>query len=114
MRCRKKPIVIEAVRYGKDDDGRWYPGAVQRVGQFMLGLGADAQLTDGQVWDVLRPSALWNPPAEADLTMWDGVAHDSWLPLTPGDWVIRGVKGEFYPCKADIFDATYELVAETP
>lgn len=25
-----------------------------------------------------------------------------------GDWIIRGVKGEFYPCKADIFEATYE------
>jgi hypothetical protein len=25
-----------------------------------------------------------------------------------GDWIIRGVKGEFYPCKPDIFDATYE------
>lgn len=29
----------------------------------------------------------------------------------PGDWIIRGVKGEFYPCKPDIFDATYEAVA---
>jgi hypothetical protein len=28
----------------------------------------------------------------------------------PGDFVIRGVKGEFYPCKADIFHATYEYV----
>ena len=27
---------------------------------------------------------------------------------TPGDWIIRGVKGEFYPCKPDIFQATYE------
>lgn len=27
-----------------------------------------------------------------------------------GDWIIRGVKGEFYPCKPDIFDATYEKV----
>lgn len=26
----------------------------------------------------------------------------------PGDWLIRGVKGEFYPCKPDIFEATYE------
>lgn len=26
----------------------------------------------------------------------------------PGDWIIRGVKGEFYPCKPDIFAATYE------
>ena len=28
----------------------------------------------------------------------------------PGDWIIRGVKGEFYPCKPDIFEATYEPV----
>lgn len=28
----------------------------------------------------------------------------------PGDWVIKGVKGEFYPCKPDIFDQTYEVV----
>jgi hypothetical protein len=27
----------------------------------------------------------------------------------PGDWIIKGVKGEFYPCKPEIFDATYEL-----
>ena len=31
----------------------------------------------------------------------------------PGDWIIRGVQGEFYPCKPDIFEATYELVPET-
>ncbi len=31
-----------------------------------------------------------------------------------GDWIIRGVKGEFYPCKPDIFAATYELVAASP
>lgn len=28
-----------------------------------------------------------------------------------GDWIIQGVKGELYPCKPDIFDATYEAVA---
>lgn len=28
----------------------------------------------------------------------------------PGDWIIKGVKGEFYPCKPDIFEATYEPV----
>jgi hypothetical protein len=31
-----------------------------------------------------------------------------------GDWVIKGVKGEFYPCKPDIFAATYELVSDAP
>jgi hypothetical protein len=30
----------------------------------------------------------------------------------PGDWIIKGVKGEFYPCKPDIFAATYEPVQE--
>ena len=30
------------------------------------------------------------------------------------DWIIRGIKGEFYPCKPDIFDKTYERVACSP
>lgn len=29
-----------------------------------------------------------------------------------GDWIIRGVKGEYYPCKPDIFEATYETAGE--
>ncbi len=29
-----------------------------------------------------------------------------------GDWIIKGIKGEFYPCKPDIFEATYEAVEE--
>lgn len=29
---------------------------------------------------------------------------------SPGDWIIQGVKGEFYPCKPDIFEQTYEPV----
>jgi lipopolysaccharide export LptBFGC system permease protein LptF len=32
------------------------------------------------------------------------------MAISPGDWVIKGVKGEFYPCKPDIFDMTYEKV----
>ena len=38
----------------------------------------------------------------------EGTAHT----LTDGDWIIKGIKGEFYPCKPDIFAATYEPVAE--
>ena len=110
-RYRKKPVVVEAVRYGKDVDGRWYPGAVQRVAQFMLGLGPDATVTDAQACDVVQPTGAWDPPEFAELRMWDGVAHGKWLPLAPGDWVIRGVQGEFYPCKPDIFEATYEAVS---
>ena len=32
--------------------------------------------------------------------------------VSPGDWIITGVKGEHYPCKPDIFEATYEEVKE--
>jgi len=32
------------------------------------------------------------------------------MTATLGDWVIKGVSGEFYPCKPDIFEKTYELV----
>jgi len=32
--------------------------------------------------------------------------------ISDGDWIIRGVKGEFYPCKPDIFEATYEKADE--
>jgi hypothetical protein len=31
-----------------------------------------------------------------------------------GDWIIKGVKGEFYPCKPDIFEATYEEAVDKP
>lgn len=45
-------------------------------------------------------------------TMADDTIHIQTLEGTmtaqPGDWIIRGVKGEFYPIKPDIFEATYE------
>lgn len=35
---------------------------------------------------------------------------EGWLKVSAGDWIITGVKGEKYPCKPDIFEATYEKV----
>jgi hypothetical protein len=32
------------------------------------------------------------------------------LRASPNDWIIKGINGEFYPCKPDIFEATYELM----
>lgn len=37
---------------------------------------------------------------------------EGWLTVSDGDWIIRGVQGEYYPCKPDIFAATYDPVAE--
>ena len=33
---------------------------------------------------------------------------EGWHIVCPGDWIIKSIKGEFYPCKPDIFEATYE------
>lgn len=41
-----------------------------------------------------------------DIGTLEGTMHAS-----PGDWIIRGVAGEFYPCKPDIFAATYEAIS---
>lgn len=35
------------------------------------------------------------------------------MKLSTGDYIIKGVKGEFYPCKPDVFEQTYEAVEET-
>lgn len=43
-------------------------------------------------------------------TLEDGVDGRAKHVASPGDWIIRGVQGEFYPCKPDIFEATYEPV----
>ena len=56
-----------------------------------------------------------------DFMEWRNVAHDATSGLTihtlegnlyasPGDWIIKGVQGEFYPCKPEIFEKTYEKV----
>jgi hypothetical protein len=77
MKYRKKPVVIEAVRFAFPMSGRdlakWCGGTFEPESGYIL-------------IDTL----------EGTMT-----AH-------PGDWIIQGVKGEFYPCKPDIFDATYE------
>jgi len=36
------------------------------------------------------------------------------MTANPGDWIITGIKGELYPCKPDIFEATYEPYEENP
>lgn len=44
-----------------------------------------------------------------DYAQWDIHTLEGIMTAQPGDWIIRGVKGELYPCKPDIFAATYEV-----
>ncbi len=82
---RKKPVVIEAVQLveGCGDDMHKHIGATIPVRW-----GHDKKLF------MLIPTLEGEMKAEE------------------GDWIIKGVKGEFYPCKPDIFEATYEKVQE--
>lgn len=64
---------------------------------------------------------VWDPDG-GDLPTWmdgEAVRNDNTLIIAtlegtmhaqPGDYIIRGVKGEVYPCKPDLFEATYEVV----
>lgn len=53
------------------------------------------------------------PDAETrpDGTLWITTLEGGHV-ASPGDWIIKGVKGEFYPCKPDIFEMTYEKVGK--
>ncbi|BDZ40801.1 hypothetical protein GCM10025865_01000 [Paraoerskovia sediminicola] len=70
------------------------------------------------------PQKFRKKPVIIEAMQWDGTPEGAtpiinWIletgersamRATPGDWIIRGVQGEFYPCKPDIFEATYEVV----
>jgi hypothetical protein len=84
MKYRKKPVVIEAVCFdgsiqSADTIEEWSGGKTA-----CHGVGSPITL------------ALFIKTTEGEMR------------ADPGDWVIKGVKGEFYPCKPDIFAATYE------
>ena len=91
---RKKPVVIEAHRIG--DDG-WPNSIWQGVTENKIILHLDSVGFPKQTVGYVEIHTL-------EGTMRGNV----------GDWIIRGVHGEFYPCKHDIFVATYEPAGETP
>ena len=59
------------------------------------------------VIDFMKPNGQWRNSLGFQILTLEGVMR-----VDPGDWVIKGVKGEFYPCKPDIFALTYEKAGE--
>lgn len=88
MKFRKKPVVIEAFQL--TNENRFTP---HEWPEWFI-----ARFHDGYV-EGLRENLLIRT-LEGDMT------------ACPNDWIIRGVKGELYPCKPDIFEATYERVEQ--
>ena len=80
MKYRKKPLMIEAVQ--------WTGKNKAEVMDF-FDQTSDFGLR-GSVWGVITLEGV--------------------MDANPGDWIIKGIKGEFYPCRTDIFEATYEAV----
>ena len=81
MKYRKKPVVIEAVQFFDE------PDTICELAEFMN----QTVISYEHGRAMLRIDTL-----EGTMT------------ASEGDWIIKGVNGEFYPCKPDIFDKTYE------
>lgn len=83
---RKKPVVIEAAQLSKENQLELY------------------------VWCGGSRKALMQNTGKAyiDIDTLEGT-----MTANEGDYIIKGVKGEFYPCKPHIFDATYDAVDAT-
>ena len=84
QKFRKKPVEIEAARYDGTPEG-WV-----RIAHWLR----ESNVRIGM--DSVRRLRI--PTLEGNIT------------ASPGDRIIRGVQGEFYPCKPDIFEQTYEEV----
>lgn len=107
MKYRKKPVTIEAVRVlATDFNGKTFDGCPFSEAPNWL----KAALDDGLVaidYDGQRDYACWMIK-----TLEDGRNGQALHVAEPGDYIIRGVKGELYFCKPDIFEMTYEEVKE--
>lgn len=94
-RFRKRPIVIDAWQF-KDHAGfdAWAPD----------------WLTDRErVFGRPRPGDVMKELSPIDVQEWLAIhTLEGRMIAAAGDWIIRGVKGEIYPCKPDIFTETYE------
>lgn len=91
---RKKPVVIEAFKYDGD--------LMNSKGEYYIPDWAVEAYTRGDMYFDSFEST--SPPTELFIKTLEGIHHAS-----VGDYIIKGVKGEFYPCKPDIFEQTYEL-----
>jgi len=91
MKFRKKPVVIEAIQ-----------STIENIPECIKFMAASATSSD---FTAFKHEKDANGCDRILIITLEGI-----MQVTPGDWIIRGVKGELYPCKPDIFEATYEEV----
>lgn len=94
LEYRKKPVIVEAMEFQYTS---------KCLGELKEWMG----ISFGHCIKNRHPNAL----AELSiLTLEDGVNLKAAHIATEGDYIIKGVQGEFYACKPDIFELTYEKV----
>lgn len=90
MKYIKKPVVIEAFKIGIDYIPDWFMDRVSNNTIILHGKSSGFEHYDD---------------TNCDIQTLEGVMHANY-----GDYIIKGVKGEIYPCKPDIFEETYEIL----
>lgn len=88
---RKKPIVIEA---------RWWTGE-DITGEIIIGW----IIENGGTAEFMCEKECCEGKRKINILTLEGM-----MTADPEDYIIQGIKGEFYPCKPDIFEASYEAV----
>ena len=118
LKYRKKPIVIEAIQWFRNGDHPGdYIGDTQGFenGELRVFTGEERQARD---WEGMVVRYYRTPKLDGQdrCRHCNQIMHfHGWIDtlegghiVCPGDWIITGIKGENYPCKPDIFSATYE------
>ena len=97
---RKRPVTIEA---------RQLDGNIANDYSIYLWVEASTQGSFDPLSEEIPTSGVSIDPSDGSfmIATLEGVMH-----ARPGDWIIRGVAGEFYACRDDIFRATYEPAGE--
>lgn len=93
MKYRKKPVVIEAYQ--------WFPGMLDTPG--VRKIPAHSIDYTKEKTPTIARGIIHEAPDQYVVDTLEGPLH-----VTAGDFIIKGVKGEYYPCKPDIFELTYE------
>jgi hypothetical protein len=88
MKYRKKPVIIEAIQFEDNSD------RIIEIHEFMGG-------------DTIRVNYEDKDNPYLKIETLEGI-----MKASVGDYIIKGVNGEFYPCKPDIFEKTYERVTD--
>jgi hypothetical protein len=91
MKFKKKPVVIEAIQWDGTKSGK-------------------NRITDS--FPLLLTTAQSCSLYGDEMQGWSIDTLEGSHIVSRNDWIIKGIKGEFYPCKPDIFEMTYDTVQE--